>query len=232
MYPPLYEQVIAWIPENSRVLDLGTGDGVFLERLIRAKQVRAEGVERDPELVSQCIERGLVVHQGDLLDGLDQYAAASFDCVLLLGTFQELEAPLQIMREAFRVGRRMIVAYANFAHVRARCQLLFRGQVPVTRALPARWYETPNLHFCSVLDFQDFCRRQQLQAVHSAYFNPRGRVRFWPNLFSDQAVTWLEADGPAAPPASNPIPTAASNSDPSAPHSATDFPSNVAPSNQ
>ena len=137
MHPALYDQVIEWLPPNARVLDLGAGDGAFLERLVKIQKVRAEGVERDPVLVSRCIERGLVVHQGDIADGLDQYASGAFDHVLLLGTFQELLAPADILREAFRVGREVIIAYTNFAHIRVRLQILFEGRTPITRSLPA-----------------------------------------------------------------------------------------------
>jgi len=93
MHPGIYETVLRWIPEKSRVLDLGAGDGAFLARLVQARQATGEGVEKDPALVARCVERGLVVHQGDIADGLDQYGDRTFDFVLLLGTFQELVLP-------------------------------------------------------------------------------------------------------------------------------------------
>ncbi len=126
MHPGIYETVLDWIPDGARVLDLGTGDGAFLERVVRLKRAVAEGVERNPELVAGCIQRGLVVHQGNIAEGLDQYGDQSFDYVLLLGTFQELISPTEIVREAFRVGGRVIIAYSNFAHYRVRLQILFR----------------------------------------------------------------------------------------------------------
>jgi methionine biosynthesis protein MetW len=192
MHPALYNQVIEWLPSGARVLDLGTGDGEFLERLVKARQVRAEGVERDPALVTRCIERGLVVHQGDIAEGLDQYASGAFDYVLLLGTFQELVAPADILREAFRVGREVIVAYANFAHLRVRLQILFRGRTPVTRSLPTPWYRTHNLHFLSLLDFQEFCRDLGVRETGRAGFNRRGPVRFLPNLRAEEVVSRLQ----------------------------------------
>jgi methionine biosynthesis protein MetW len=194
MHPGIYQRVLDWIPDGARVLDLGTGDGAFLERLVRAKHVAAEGVERNPELVAGCIERGLVVHQGNIAEGLDQYGDQTFDFVLLLGTFQELISPLEIVREAFRVGHRVIIAYSNFAHCRVRLQILFRGRAPVTKSLPQLWYRTTNLHFLSILDFREFCRQTGVSEVRQACFCARGEVAFMPNLFAEEVVALLEAD--------------------------------------
>lgn len=188
----LYDQVIRWIPEKARVLDLGTGDGTFLSRLVREKKVQGVGVEKEPDLVAGCIEKGLVVHQGDIMDGLDQYAVSAFDYVLLLGTFQEVGTPLDLLREAFRVGRKVIIAYTNFAHFGIRMQIMFRGRSPVTRALPHAWYTSPNLHYFSIHDFDQFCRRFGLRQIETEVFGQRRKVRFLPNLFGVQAISILE----------------------------------------
>jgi methionine biosynthesis protein MetW len=111
----------------------------------------------------------------------------------LLGTFQELIAPADIVRESFRVGRRVIIAYTNFAHYRVRLQILFRGRTPVTKSLPQPWYRTTNLHFLSVLDFRDFCRGVQVSEVRSAYFSARGKVAALPNFLAEEGVTLLES---------------------------------------
>jgi methionine biosynthesis protein MetW len=187
----IYETVAEWIPEKSRVLDLGSGDGAFLERLTKARQVLGEGVEKDPTLVTRCIQRGLVVHQGDIADGLDQHADATFDYVLLLGTFQELIEPAEIVLEAFRVGRQVIVSYSNFAHYRVRLQVLFRGRTPVTPSLPTPWHRTRNLHFLSVADFESFCHESGMTEAQRAFFNRRGPVRLLPNLRAETAVSLL-----------------------------------------
>jgi methionine biosynthesis protein MetW len=194
MHPGIYHQVLEWIPEQARVLDLGSGNGAFLERLIQARRIVGEGVEKNRELAAQCIQRGLVVHQGDILDGLDQYGLECFDYVLLLGTLQELVSPEQILSEAFRVGRRVITSYSNFAHIRVRWQMLLRGRTPITQALPNPWYRTANLHFFSILDFQDFCRATGVREARSAYFNRRGKVNFLPNLRADEGVSLLERE--------------------------------------
>lgn len=189
----LYDQVIQWIPEGSRVLDLGTGDGSFLARLVKARKVQGVGVEKEPELVAQCIEKGLVVHQGDIMDGLDQYGVQSFDCVLLLGTFQEIGTPLELLREAYRVGKTVIIAYTNFAYFHIRLQIMFSGRSPITRALPHAWYTSPNIHYFSVEDFDDFCDRYKLRVLKNAYFNAAGPVSIFPNLLAEQAVSLLES---------------------------------------
>jgi methionine biosynthesis protein MetW len=194
MHSGVYESVLNWIPEGARVLDLGTGDGAFLERLVRAKRVVAEGVEKNPELVARCIQRGLVAHQGNIAEGLDQYGDQTFDYVLLLGTFQELISPVEIVREAFRVGRRVVIAYSNFAHYRVRLQILFRGRTPVTKSLSQPWYRTANLHFLSTLDFREFCRQMGVPGIRQAYFNSHGEVVFLPNLFAEEVVALLESN--------------------------------------
>jgi methionine biosynthesis protein MetW len=199
MNPHLYDEVLAWIPPQARVLDLGPGDGAFLARLAQSRQAHVEGVERDPALVSRCIERHLIVHQGDVLDGLDQYSKNSFHFVLLLGTLQELIDPTRVLHEAFRVGHQVIVSYSNFAHWRGRLQLFFTGRVPVTRSLPSAWYRTSNTHFFSILDFDEFCRELGTRQLRTACFNTHGRLSRWPNLRAEYALTLLEAP-PGSPP--------------------------------
>ncbi len=194
MNPGVYETVAQWIPEKSRVLDLGTGDGTFLERLIQTRHVTGEGVEKDAELVGRCVQRGLVVHQGDIAEGLDQHADGTFDFVLLLGTFQELIQPAEIIHEAFRVGRQVVIAFDNFAHYRVRLQILIKGRTPITPSLPAQWYRTRNLHFLSVADFESFCQESGIRETRRAFFNIRGAIHFFPNLRAEAAVSLLQAD--------------------------------------
>jgi methionine biosynthesis protein MetW len=144
--------------------------------------------------VARCVERGLVVHQGDVMDGLDQYGRNAFDFVLLLGTFQELISPADVLLEAFRVGREVIVAYTNFAQIRVRLQVLFQGRTPLTLSLPVPWYRTRNLHFLSILDFREFCSGLGIRENGRAYFNARGAVRFLPNLLAHEAVSRLQPE--------------------------------------
>ncbi len=191
MYLHIYDRAFSWIPEGSRVLDLGTGDGTFLERLVREKRVIGEGVEQNPEMVMRCIEKGLTVHQGDVLDGLDQYGDDSFDIALLIGTFQELVYPHRVIREAFRVARRILVAYHNFAYWKIRLRLVVEGRVPVTVSMPDQWYDTPNRNYCSIMDFKNMCFSQGFVEEQCDYFNSSTSMRLWPNLMAEEVLTSL-----------------------------------------
>ncbi len=191
MNPYLYKTVEKWIPENSRVLDLGTGDGSFLGSLMHNTTVHGEGVEKNPDLVSQCIDKGIVAYQGDVLDGLDQYAANSFDYVLLLGTFQELLSPEEVLRHSFRVARYVIIGFTNFAYWQDRLKLMFHGTSPsISDKIP--WYESPNIQFFSGIDFHNFCKAKKIKKIRSAYFNTKGNLSFFPNLRAEEILHLLE----------------------------------------
>lgn len=188
----IYSTVIDWIPEGTRVLDLGTGDGTFLRRLMDEKKVVGEGVEIDVDLVSACIDKGLTVHQGDILDGLDQYGRGTFDYIVLLGTFQELTDPLYVLDEVFRVGRRLVIGYSNFAYWSIRLQIMCAGRAPITASMPHPWYESPNLQYFSIRDFHEFCRKSQLRILHEACFHRERPIHALANLRADQAVVMIE----------------------------------------
>ncbi len=190
----LYQKVIDWIPNGSRVLDLGSGDGTFLLKLIQEKNVWGEGVEKDPTLVAQCIQKGLIVYQGDVLDGLDQYADKSFDYVLLLGTFQELIAPETVLRHSFRVSHRIILAFTNFAYYKARYQMIFKGKRPLLLESEKKllWYESPTIQFFSLKDFNEFCNIKKITKCHSAYFHDKGCLNFFPNWRALDVLSLLE----------------------------------------
>ena len=191
MHRFIYQQVMEWIPSGARVLDLGSGDGSFLESLIKNKNIYGEGVEIDPEMMARCVERGLIMHQGDIMEGLDQYGVDAFDYILLLGTFEELENPRRIMKEAFRVGRKVIIAYRNICFWKIRTKFLLAGRTPVTAAMPEKWYDSPTVHFFSIEDFQHFYRLLELKEERSAYFNSLGSVKLWPNLRAEYGLSLL-----------------------------------------
>ncbi len=191
MNPYLYETVMEWLPQGSRILDLGTGNGRFLSRVIREKQIYGEGVEKNPKLLAQCIEAGIIAYQGDVLEGLDQYPKQSFDYVLLLGTFQELLSPREVLTASFRVASHVILAFSNFAYWYDRVQLMFRGRSPTSGdSLP--WYDSPNVQFFSHIDFCRFCQTYKIDQIKSAYFHNKGRIKFLANLRAHEVLSLLK----------------------------------------
>lgn len=185
-----YALIDSLIEPNSRVLDVGCGDGELLASLIRDKNVRGEGIELDQDMVVHSIQRGLSVIHRDIERGLHQYADHSFDYAILSQTLQTVKDPEKVFREMLRVADRVIVSFPNFAHWACRLQLLWRGRAPRTRQLPFQWYDSPNIHCLSLKDFDRFC--QELGAKVEKRI-PLGKSRltpvtFLPNLLASQAV--------------------------------------------
>jgi len=185
-----YELIDAVIASNSRVLDLGCGDGELLARLVTDKNVDGMGIELDEDLVVHCVGRGLSVLHRDIERGLSQFATDSFDYVILSQTLQTLRDPEKVIRELLRVGKKVIVSFPNFAHWACRLQMFFGGRAPQTRQLPFRWHNSPNIHFLSLKDFDRFCAELN---IHIEKKIPLGRfstvaVRLLPNLLASQAV--------------------------------------------
>ena len=164
-----YKLIEGLVPRGATVLDLACGDGELLDELIAEKQVRGSGVEISQEAVEACIGRGLSVFHGDLDAGLADYPALSHDVVILSMSLQQLRRPRMIVREMVRVGRLAIVSFPNFAHWVPRLQLLIGGRMPVSRDLPHQWWDTPNIHLCTVRDFRALCREEGLCIEHELY---------------------------------------------------------------
>lgn len=183
-----YEAICRLIPEKSRVLDLGCGEGDLLKRLQERSQAQCMGVEVAEEKVYLCIEKGLVVHHGDIDEGLADFPDRSFDYVILSETLQEIYRPSLVIQEMLRVGRCGIVTFPNFAYWKSRWQLFFTGRTPVTETLPYRWYETPNVQFLSILDFEDFCKVKNYTIEQRVYFNEGREVKYFPNLLAESAL--------------------------------------------
>lgn len=196
---PEHEVIVDLIPEGSRVLDLGCGSGDLLSALMKRRHVRAEGIEIAPECIAACVARGVAnVHQGDLDEGLADYADQSVDYVILTSTLQVLQRPLELVREMARVGRRCIIGFPNFAHWRARLQLGLQGRMPVTERLPYQWYDTPNIHLTTIRDFRELCRAADLRVEEEIPLRtgPGGatRVRLLANLRADYAIFVVGAE--------------------------------------
>jgi methionine biosynthesis protein MetW len=146
------------IPDGARVLDVGCGDGALLEHLVRTKKVDGRGIELSQQNVNACVARGLAVVQGDADSDLGEYPDQVFDFVILSQTIQATEKPAQVLEHMLRIGRQAVISLPNFGHWRVRLALLFGGRMPRTRALGYSWYDTPNIHLCTIADFVDLVR--------------------------------------------------------------------------
>ena len=179
------------VPEGSRVLDLGCGDGALLSHLQQTKGCSGYGVEIDDHNLLACARRGVNVVQLNLEDGLALFDDRSFDVVLQLQTLQHLRNTEKMLRETARVGRLGIVSFPNFAHWPNRLSVL-RGRMPVTRTLPYEWYDTPNIRVGTLADFEVLALRNGLTILDSFGLHAGHAVRRWPNLMASVAVFKIE----------------------------------------
>jgi methionine biosynthesis protein MetW len=181
---PDHQTILDFVTPSSSVLDLGCGSGDLLSLLIKEKQVKAQGIEIDDRAIFECVARGLSVFHDDIDTGLPEYGDKSFDFVILNESLQQVKKPEEVLRESRRVGKKVITGIPNFAYIHARCQIFFNGRVPVTPSLPFEWYNTPNLHFLSILDFTEYCKKQKIVIEKARFMNAKGAVRWLPNLFA------------------------------------------------
>ncbi|MCC6393717.1 MAG: methionine biosynthesis protein MetW [Bryobacterales bacterium] len=184
------------VQPRSKVLDLGCGEGELLEWLMDHKQVTGAGVEISRERVQLAIARGVSVYQGDIDQGLADYPDQAFDYVILSQTLQQTLKPLKVLREMLRVGRRVIVAFPNFGHWRVRWAHLVSGRAPRTGLFPYEWYDSPNVHFLTIEDFETFCVEQNWVVERRYFLSGSHRVRSMPNLTAEVAVYLLRAKHP------------------------------------
>ncbi len=186
------------IDVGSRVLDIGCGDGALLDYLVHNRQVDGRGIEISTKGVNACVSAGLSVIQGDADTDLEDYPDHAFDYVVLSQTLQAIRAPKAVLEQLLRIGRRAIVSFPNFAYWRVRWQIAVNGRMPVNKTLPYQWYDTPNIHFCTIRDFVALCDELGITVERSIALNRKGiphRIRSSPfisNLLGEQAVFLLK----------------------------------------
>lgn len=176
------------IKPGSKVLDLGCGDGELLHLLTEGKKVKAQGIELDDKAIYKCVEKGVSVFHGDIDSGLHEYPDSAFDYVILNQSMQQVKRADLVIQEALRVGKNVIVGFPNFAYIKSRFMLFFKGKAPITKSLPYQWYDTPNYRFFSTSDFKGFCKKKGVKILGSYFFDNKSIVRFWPNFFASSAI--------------------------------------------
>ena len=182
------DTIVSWVPEGGKVLDLGCGDGELLHRLQAEKHVEGLGVDIDPANIIAAVTKGLCVVQQDMEDGLLNFEGSRFDAVIIAYSLQVLERPHAVLERIVNIGNEAIVTFPNFGHWRSRLSLLLSGRMPKTKALPYSWFDTPNIHFCTVADFEALCKDLNIVVVERRMSSHAGLLaQLWPNLFAKSA---------------------------------------------
>lgn len=176
-----------WIPAGSRVLDLGCGSGELLSALVRQKHCRGYGVEIDTASVLAAVARGVNVIQADLEQGLRDFKDQSFDVIVLSQTIQAMQNTENILHELTRVASEAIVSFPNFGYWRNRLQIALGGHMPVSERMPYDWYDTPNIHWCTLHDFERLCAKNDIRILERAVMAGGKRVQTLPNLLGSLA---------------------------------------------
>lgn len=184
---PDFAAIAGWVRMGSSVLDLGCGDGSLLRYLQDSRRVTGYGMEIDDDSILACVKNGVNVIQGDLERGLSGFEDRSFDYVILSQTLQAMKNSERVMKEMLRVGREGIVTFPNFGYWKNRLQIA-TGHMPVSDNLPYQWFDTPNVHLCTIADFERFCRERSIRIVERKVLTRGRTVGWWPNLLGALAV--------------------------------------------
>jgi methionine biosynthesis protein MetW len=187
------DAIVRWVAQGARVLDLGCGDGSLLQRLWAERQAPGYGVEIDDALVIQCLKNDVNVLQMDLENGLAAFADRSFDVVILSETLQAIRHQEPLLKEILRVGREAIVSFPNFGYWRARIQIALAGHMPVSEELPYQWYDTPNVHHCTLVDFEALCAKLGLRILERVVLTGGEPVTLLPNLLGALVIYRVSA---------------------------------------
>ena len=182
----------SWVAEDSSLLDLGCGDGFILEGLKKNKSVKGYGVEINRDNITNCLKKGLEVIEQDIDEGLSNFLDKSFDTVLVSQTMQVLKDPKLALEEITRIGHRSIIIIPNFGHWKSRLTVFLRGRMPVTESLPEKWYETANIHLCTISDFESLCDELNIVIEEKRILNSKGSVSpllsTWSNLLGNAVI--------------------------------------------
>lgn len=188
--------IAEWIPEGSRVLDLGCGDGELLAQLKGQRHAYGLGVEIEEDRIIECVRKGVPVVQKNLDTGLGNFRDQSFDMVLMTQSLQQMKAPDRTLREMLRIGREAIVTFPNFGHWSTRRYLSFQGRMPMSNVLPYKWYDTPNIHLCTFKDFEQLCAdlnfRIKRRTVTDHQHRSRKLINLMPNFLGEVAIYHIE----------------------------------------
>jgi methionine biosynthesis protein MetW len=195
---PDLEIIQRWISPDSRVLDLGCGDGSLLHFLTTSKNVIAIGLEIDADNIELCIENGVNVIEQNLDQGLSNFQSNSFDTVLLAQTLQALSNPDKLIDEMLRIGTNGIVTFPNFGNWKSRFYIWSKGRMPVSKFMPHQWYNTPNIHFCTVKDFDALCAEKGIKVLTRTVVDSQMQgswyMRLWPNFLGEIAIYHITRD--------------------------------------
>lgn len=188
-----HKVILGMVTDGASVLDLGCGRGELLYLLEKEKKVSGQGIELSEHDIYSCVEKGLSVYHGDIDTGLSEYGDGSFDYVILNESLQQVWRPDDVVKEALRVGRKVIVGFPNFGYYPVRLQVFFGGRTPVTPSLPYMWYDTPNVHFISIKDFEEYCGKRGFSVLASVYIRKNKATRMLPNLFADTGIFMISS---------------------------------------